>query len=157
MKPHYKRHSRDEYVDEVRMEIVPRYKTSGLSGDEWRTSARTVLYRKGAEVKSRTYQSIEDAAAHLPWLLKTWGEEANDEEHAAMQRRIDRDRITCHQPGCAEPSVVTYSLKTEYSREGYERLVNPERPIYRAFCKKHSTRGDCGLEDADVNYTLVET
>lgn len=33
--------------DEIRIYTVPRYKTSGLSGDEWRISAVTEFYRKG--------------------------------------------------------------------------------------------------------------
>lgn len=47
---HFKRHRDDEWFDEIRLETetgpilrlvtVPRYKTSGLSGDEWRTSGQ---------------------------------------------------------------------------------------------------------------------
>jgi hypothetical protein len=52
MKIQLRRHHDDEYVDEVRIvytgaapdvlriSLVPRFKTSGLSGDEWRVSAR---------------------------------------------------------------------------------------------------------------------
>lgn len=38
--------------DEVRIVTVPRYKQSGLSGDEWRISAAIRLYRKDGGVGS---------------------------------------------------------------------------------------------------------
>ena len=41
-------HHDDEWYDEVRITTVPRYKTSSLSGDEWRTSARIQILRKTA-------------------------------------------------------------------------------------------------------------
>lgn len=154
--PWFKRHHDDEYVDGIRFEIVPRYKTSGLSGDEWRISIRVVLYRKGEVVRARFYGTMEYAAAHLPWLLKTWGEEMDDAGWEADAKRQEQDKTTCHQPGCAEEATTTYSLKSEYERMGHETPVNPSHPVHRAFCARHSVRGDCGLEDADRNYEVVE-
>ena len=40
-------HHDDEWYDEIRVTTVPRFKTSGLSGDEWRRSAKVTFLRKG--------------------------------------------------------------------------------------------------------------
>ena len=117
MQPHHKRHRDDDIIDEITMRVVPRYKTSGLSGDEWRVSTYVDLRRKGDVMFSRSYSDMETAAAHLPWVLKTWCEDAGQE----WTDRIEKDRSTCHQPGCAEPATVVFKLKKEYSREGFER------------------------------------
>jgi hypothetical protein len=129
--------------DEVRMVTVPRYKTSGLSGDEWRISVRVQFYRKGKLIFENSYSKMEYAV-----------------------RLLDRDYIQvsegggafyagegtlCDQEGCANEATVTYHLKKEYCRSGHgEEVTNP---TVRLFCDKHKTRGDCGLEDADANYT----
>ena len=39
--------------DEVRITTVPRYKMSGLSGDEWRISGKIQLLRKGKVVAEK--------------------------------------------------------------------------------------------------------
>lgn len=61
--PHafYLRHPSDEYIDEVLIETtdggarihavtVPRYKTSGMSGDEWRVNVAITFSVDGQEV-----------------------------------------------------------------------------------------------------------
>ena len=45
--------------DEIRIKTIPRYKTSGLSGNEWRYHAEVYLLRKGQIVKQRGYGDIE--------------------------------------------------------------------------------------------------
>jgi len=40
--------------DEIRIRTIPRYKTSGLSGDEWRISMVTEFLRKGKVVHETT-------------------------------------------------------------------------------------------------------
>jgi len=45
--------------DEVRIVTVPRYKTSGMSGDEWRISATIQFMRKGRIVHERGISSVE--------------------------------------------------------------------------------------------------
>lgn len=202
--PRYKRHSDDEWFDEVRFEtgegtllrivIKYRYKTSSMSGDEWRTSANIQVrrgkawsdfdtghanleaacrglypafftshpelhgvmtttvdfYRKGVKLYEASYdgQPLEfiHAAGHLPSAL--------------VQARQDTARMPdeydyCFQPGCPEKAVSTYRLKMEYSRDGvFSR--EPRRETRRRFCLRHLRRGDCGLEDADDNYEVVE-
>jgi len=80
------------------MAIVPRDKTSDLSGDEWRISVHTKLFRKGNLIYERSYHDFDSASANLPWLLKTW-----HETNEAI--RID-DNELCFQPGCSEKAVA---------------------------------------------------
>ena len=155
-RPYYERHRDDEIIDEITFKTVPRYKTSGLSGDEWRVSTAVELKRKGEVMATGTYHSIKDAAAHLPWFLRTWIETLSEEGSDRWSKRIKADESTCHQPGCAEPATVFYSLKKQFSREGYEKdLTGYHCEVRRAFCDRHKTRGDCGLEDSDTNYEKV--
>lgn len=147
----YKRHRDDDIVDRVVIELVPRFKESELSGDEWRVSGVTRLYRKGELMHEQGYRNVESAAAHLPWLLLTWTE--GDAPEWVKHIRVEHE--FCHQPSCAAKANVIYRLKAEYSREGFKRETEPDEQILRAFCARHSHRGDCGLEDNDRNYEQV--
>lgn len=156
-RPHYDRHRDDEIIDEITFRVVPRYKESYLSGDEWRVSTVVELKRKGETLVTSTYNSMKDAAAHLPWLLRTWVETLDEEGSKRWSQRIKTDEGTCHQAGCSAPATVHYKLKKQYSREGYEKdLADYHCEVRRAFCDRHSRRGDCGLEDSDSNYERVQ-
>ena len=52
--------------------------------------------------------------------------------------------------GYAEPATIKYQKIADYARDGHRS--EPHRPSFRCFCDRHSTRGDCGLDDADSNY-----
>src|SRR5271154_1321824 len=74
-----RRHHDDDYCDEILIEasgvhlrafIVPRYKTSGLSGDEWRISAKLVVTHLGSEVLATGFnrmRDLEQYASHCLW------------------------------------------------------------------------------------------
>lgn len=157
MKAHHKRHRDDEIIDEITFKTIPRYKSSYLSGDEWRTSVVVELKRKGEVMFSRSYHSMDTASAHLPWLLKTWVEDLRGEDDKRWSDRVDKDKKTCSQPGCPNLSTVTLKLKNQFSREGYKESSSDHYcDVVRTFCASHSTRGDCGLEDADLNYEVVK-
>lgn len=143
-----KRHPDDERVDEIRIVTAPRYKTSGLSGDEWRAVARITLLRKGTVVIERSCHRIEDAAALLPWLLRTFGEEPDGNVAAFTEDE------KCFQPGCQKSGLHKRYLVEEFSERGEGPLprVGSFR-LYRRFCDQHLTRGDGGREDANRNYT----
>jgi hypothetical protein len=202
-KPWYKRHSDDEWFDEFRIEgndapilraiIVPRYKTSDLSGDEWRISSqlqawrlgqwesfehyldlrvaaqamyasvyakfrglaaqscvRVDFYRKGHKLYEATHDGqalpLFDALGHLPWAFIIAS------EAGTFKRELEE--LYCFQPGCPEKAVSTYRLNFEYCRHGHK--TEPSRPMLRRFCRRHLQRGDCGLEDADRNYEVLE-
>jgi hypothetical protein len=136
--------------DEVRIITVPRWKTSGLSGDEWRISAAIEFWRKGRKIYEQHYRNVETACAFA---------------YTGYQSAIERgegfygsDGRTCDQEGCTEPATVFLKLVSEYCRDGHK--TNPyesdTRPLLRCFCEKHRNRGDCGLEDADRNYEPFE-
>jgi hypothetical protein len=146
-------HSDAEGVDEIRMKVVPRFKTSGLSGDEWRVSTLVEFFRKGVKVYERSFHRLSDAAKFLPWILHVEMIEGVD---APIEGLFRAEAEECHQPGCAETSVNLYRLKEVYSPQGEGPLPKHGKFEYRrSFCAKHSHRGDCGLEDADENYELI--
>jgi len=128
--------------DEIRIITVPRYKESGLSGDEWRISASIQVFRKGNLIHEQGYRNVETAAKYLPALLG----ELNDEGKAYYAGEGN----LCDQEGCCTPATVTYRLKARYCRDGHKS--DPLGIDIRKFCDRHKTRGDCGLDDADDNY-----
>jgi len=133
--------------DEVRIVTVPRWKSSGLSGDEWRISAKIEFYRKGKLIRDVDhFHDIETACGF-----------AYSAYHAAIgngDAYFGGEGDTCDQEGCPRNSSVTYRLKKKFCRDGHES--EPMWPTIRKFCAEHARRGDCGLEDADRNYELVE-
>jgi hypothetical protein len=133
--------------DEIKIFTVPRYKMSGLSGDEWRISATIQLLRKGRVVAERGAGSVKSAAQFLPAFVlesmdKGLGFFAGEEDF-------------CDQEGCCDKATVTYKLKKHYCNEGHESEIDFGTQI-RRFCARHSKRGDCGLDDADRNYELLD-
>ena len=134
--------------DEVRIVTMPRYKESELSGDEWRISASMLFYRKGRLVHEAHHiaHDVERACAFAAY----YHAKACDDGNAYFAGEGD----LCDQEGCAEQATVTYRLKKGYERSGVERPLHHGGEI-RRFCQKHTTRGDCGLEDADHNYVRV--
>lgn len=132
--------------DEVRIVTVPRYKTSGLSGDEWRISARMQFLRNGEVQFEGHYRDVEAAldCAKADWLR------ACDDGKAYFAG----EEGLCDQEGCAEPPTVTYRKKLNYCHDGHasESAIGP---THRCFCDEHKTRGDCGLDDSDVNYEVM--
>jgi hypothetical protein len=128
--------------DEVRIITVPRYKTSGLSGDEWRISASIQLFRKGKLIHERGVRNVEMGCV---FAAATYYE-AQDNGLAYFAG----DGVTCDQEGCNAAADVRYRLIYQYCRDGHRS--DPSRPTYRHFCERHKRRGDCALEDSDVNY-----
>lgn len=150
MTPHLKLHPDDEGIDHIELDVVPRFKTSGLSGNEWRVSARARFYRKGELVGERSMTSLEALVTALPWLWMTKPEWCEGPLFDAGRNG------RCQQAGCPNPAVVTYELKEEYSARGEGPL--PPSPLgrpRRAFCQPHAPRGDADLEDCDANYVLI--
>lgn len=143
------RHMHHDYqpIDEVRFVTVPRYKTSGLSGDEWRISAKIQYMKKGVVVYERSCRNIDSALRYADWWLTEWLENGN--------YSAGRSEHQCDQEGCSERATVAYRLKKLYDRSS-GNASEPHRPTVACFCERHKTRGDCGLEDADNNYERVE-
>jgi len=148
MKPYRLRHDDDEWFDGIRIDVVPRFKTSGLSGDEWRVSARLRLLRKGVVVYERCFGTVRAAVAFLPGELIAVPESGVDQTPF-------EDR--CDQPGCGEVATITYRVKARYCQPlGERHPFGTDQDYHRRFCARHAIRGDAALEDADDNYELIE-
>lgn len=132
--------------DEIRITTVPRYKESYLSGDEWRIHAEVTFYRNGIEVHSVGFRNIETACGRL---YAAHGDAIDD-----GKAYFAGDGIHCDQEGCSERATVKYQKIADYGRDG--NRTEPHRPSFRHFCERHKTRGDCGLDDSDTNYTTPE-
>lgn len=128
--------------DEVRIITIPRYKTSGLSGDEWRISARMQFLRKGVVHHEVSVGSVETACgmAYAEYV------KAVDDGKAYFAG----DGKVCDQEGCVDLATVWYRLKRRFCNEGHGS--EPIGMTIRSFCERHKKRGDCGLDDADRNY-----
>ncbi len=136
--------------DEIRIVTVPRYKTSMVSGCEWRTSQALLYYNKGEEIfrYDHYFYGIAESFQQI------------FEKHSGYDKKAfmyGKDDI-CDQESCLLKSTNTYMLKKEVR---HAKEVNPydgsgdSRPLIRKFCDLHSKRGDCSLEDADDNYVIL--
>ena len=138
-----------EPYDEIRISVEPRYKTSGLSGDEWRTNAVIQFCFKGETFRAETAKDIGAAVLVLGYHLIT-GE-------GLPKEYIELERQTCDQKGCTNPAVGRLELKRLTATDGsyLDPLDNTMR-YYRQFCAEHIKRGDCDREDADENYKPLD-
>lgn len=148
--PYHKRLPDWEAFDEITMRVVPRYKTSGLSGDEWRQHVEVEFRFKGEKVGGFGARDMK-AAAML------FGHHLLEQTCPIPERVIEIERAKCDQPSCTEPAVGRYLLKRLTSDRG-EYLAQDEQSFayYRQFCRKHARRGDCGREDSDANYEPLD-
>lgn len=207
-----RRHHDDNYIDEIKIEKIlgsvmlthiylqERYKTSGLSGNEWRFNAVLEIFdRINQNVFHTTFHSIDAAREYSPFFFLTkgkylfdmgpvylkcfrkgqllWQKEfenfqlaaigmnwnitigsETDPEYKHLPDSIERS--FCQQPGCQKSPSVFYRYKKRQINNHRDDCVIDFEYDFSAqhiwFCDKHSTRGDCGLEDADDNY-LIES
>lgn len=156
------RHEDDEGFDALTIETVERWKESELSGDEYRFSYLTVLWRKGYVVRYASTGKMEWATRRVPSLEAFPLSDERDERLLPFKGEWwddERGEDLCAQPGCAEVSVVEYRRKKDWChRCGNARdRPYPGWDSRRRFCVRHLGRGDCGLDDADANYVAVRT
>jgi len=146
---YHKRLSGWEAFDHITMQIVPRYKTSGLSGDEWRQSVRVEFWFKGHLVHDYTTRDMNTAILFLgnEWML---AQEPIPDKVIALEKDL------CDQPSCGKPALITYAIKQEFSDRGHKLDKDDLYGIaYRRFCEDHLRRGDCSREDSDDNYEAI--
>lgn len=148
----HSRHEDDEFVDEITIKVVPRFKQSEMSGDEWRVSATIEMKRKGMVIVERHVGTMEFAAALLPSIVGVLGE---FDDRDLIDKAIEVEGSLCVQPGCPEKATRFFRLKAQSCRHGHMHDIT-FGILIRGFCDKHVRRGDCGLEDADVNYIEVQ-
>lgn len=147
-----KRHEDDDYFDEVRIVVRERYKTSGMSGDEWRFHRVIQLFHKGALCYERPFNGkMQAVAGFLPWVLV----DASEGGHEDFKQ--PKDGHQCMQPGCVDPWVSEFEIIEEFGPQG--QRLHPEEQQFsskrRRFCQRHLRRGDCSREDCDTNYRLI--
>ena len=149
-KPHRMTKPDAQGCDEIRITTVPRYKTSGLSGDEWRISSKIEFIRKGKVIHKAFNGDVEGA---VKMLYAHWAQ-AHDEGKFYFGGEGD----LCDQEGCSEKATIVYRLKKRFCCGGGNcgQEIEQFRENIRMFCARHSTRGDCGLEDSDSNYEVIE-
>jgi hypothetical protein len=147
----YHRRLRDfESFDRVELSIVPRYKTSGLSGDEWRQHIAVKFYFKGELVHETGFNRMRDA------LMLLGGEWIRAQE-PIPDRIIELESTKCDQPSCTAEAVGRFELKKLTADNGeYLDMSDQYLRYYRKFCKRHLRRGDCSREDADDNYIPLD-
>jgi hypothetical protein len=207
----FRRHHDDDYCDRVTIQaatganfvafIRPRWKASGLSGDEWRISAVVEVRRHPAEAfgATRTFHRMRKVLEYAPYFAYTKTPElfsspratltverkghvlmredrptfgdaliglgwhiitANEGREGVQWNHLtdEQERARCQQVGCLAPPVVTYRLKKLQVAPSERVMVEPEYDFtgqYVWYCEEHRRRGDCGLEDADVNLEEV--
>lgn len=141
-------HPDAERFDAVTVETLPRWKESELSGDEWRFSYRARFYSHGIEVAAIRGGSVEDC------LLQAAAQFSRVKPHEDAPKKLLEE--VCCQPGCEEAWTVLMHPHTRCSSDG-SILRDPYPDHYvRGFCARHRHRGDCAIDDADPNYTVVE-
>ena len=146
----HKRLPKWEAFDEIRFCIVPRYKESSLSGDEWRQSVRVDFFFKGNAVHGFTARDMETAILFL-------GQEWTTAQEPIPGRVLALEKNLCDQPSCGRPAVITYRIKQEFSNRGEKLDCEDCYGIkYRRFCQIHMTRGDSSREDSDGNYEVIK-
>lgn len=137
--------------DEVRLITRPRYKSSGLSGSEWRISVHAEFYRKGKLIHEEFCGHNMEGAVHaVGWKYGVAGDEGKMFFGGGEGGK-------CDQEGCAEGATVFYRMKSEKCNHySHEKILLDKEFVIRQFCERHSVRGDCGFEDADDNYELID-
>lgn len=140
-----------EPFDRVTVETLERYKTSGLSGDEWRFNSFVQFWFKGHPVHSYTARDVEAA-------FKRFFQQY-DEATCPISIELSKlDDKLCDQPGCARAPIARFALKRLTADNGdYLDPAEQYFTYYRKFCSKHTRRGDCSREDCDENYVAIDT
>ncbi len=161
MKLQRRRHPDDKYTDEARIRVVERYKTSDLSGDEWRFSYVVELSRKGVVYAKAVCGNTPEYAAVLlsQGLILGLAELETLDAWETLPFEKIPDEGYCCQPGCPEKSTRKYAMQKEWSDGCWfskDLDVESSGVLYREFCDKHGQRGDCGLDDTNSNYTCIE-
>lgn len=138
-----------EPFDKITLEIVPRFKTSGLSGDEWRQHTQVTFWHKGVAVFEDGLTTMDTALRYLGYLI-------SQQTCPIPESVIAAENDTCDQPSCPLLATKRFRIKELFSERG-EKLDPTDQHLayYRQFCDTHAHRGDCSREDSDDNYEAI--
>lgn len=150
----HERHPDWEWWDHVEIKVVPRWKESEASGSEYRRSASIVFSFKGEVFLTKTYSNMDVAASALPFIMKQSIGELHEEVDTGAYNA--HELKYCDNVGCRRLWDVKYKLRTLWSQNGSFSQDPGFAVHYRQFCDQHKMRGDCGLDDADANYILID-
>jgi len=145
----HRRHPDFEAFDKIELTQEPRYKTSSLSGDEWRTSIRAKFFFKGVLVHETRFRDMNCAIMLL-------GAEWVKAQEPVPELLIETEKTKCDQPGCGREAVGRVRLKRLTARNG--EYLHPDESgfgCFRQFCERHQERGNASREDSDSNYETV--
>lgn len=141
--------------DEVRITTEPRFKTSDLSGNEWRISAVVLFIKKGIVVGRHDFHDVETAIRYLPVTTDRWSE--MDEGAIEGAREVVKQARLCDQEGCAKKATRAYVIKKYKCKKCASDLemYDWRKGTVVLFCEEHKHRGDSDLVDNDSNYEEV--
>jgi len=127
----HKRLNDFESFDRIELQVVPRYKTSGMSGDEWRQHVSVKFYFKGEVVHETGWNSMQNAMMMLP------GEWARAQEPIPSRIIEMEHEGFCDQPSCPNQAEGRFRIKRETSERGAWLHEEESRyhDSYRQFCK----------------------
>jgi hypothetical protein len=160
----------DEWVDNVQIKIYPRFKTSDLSGSQWRYIVGVHAFRKGVLIGFQSHSSFSDATESIAAFVKScYGSTfcAFPDVHGMSRRDpsmvADRDagkkRIQklCMHLGCDQPATNLHRMVTDGCRNcGSTKEVSRHfHPYLRRFCDAHNNRGCQGLSDCNSGLELI--
>lgn len=137
-----------EVYDKIEIAVVPRYKTSGLSGDEWRTSVYVKMFFKGVVVTEFSCRDMSVAMWMLPAKFHGWD--------SIPKKVLMAEASICDQPGCPQRAVGRLLLRRETDEHGDYLEDRKVGKLYRQFCLNHIERGDSSREDSDDNYESLD-
>lgn len=137
-----------EMFDEVKFSVIPRFKTSGLSGDEWRYSVLMEFFFKGVRFKEEHVRDMDIALKYIGHSFGFSGEGVPDEW-------LKVEKKCCDQVGCKNDATKWFALKKLTSKEGDYLEPTEGFVYYRKFCDKHVNRGNADREDSDGNYVSI--
>lgn len=140
-----------EHFDQVEFKVVPRYKTSGLSGDEWRQHVQVTFSFKGEAIHSCGFRDMKTALAFAyPDFARR--NEAIHEKVLEME-----EAGYCDQPSCKNKATSRLKIKSHFSARGeaLDPSENACSDYYRQFCSVHVRRGDASREDCESNYEVI--
>lgn len=139
--------------DEIHVTTVPRFKESGLSGDEWRISVLIEFKKKGVVIATRDFGKMENAANYMAWAYISSLELGEGEIEGA--RKSIEDLGLCDQEGCSDKAIVKYLIKSKSCKSCGKKKDFEYEDEFSQFCIKHSRRGDSDLIDSDFNYEKI--
>lgn len=144
----------DPFYDDARIHPVERFKSSGLSGEEWRFSFAVELYHKGRKVAWTSAGTMPYAATLLAQgVMRSPGElECDESWETDFGETLRMHNDMCCQPGCTNRGVARFRLKRVYARGSSLSEANDGPVLCRVFCSRHKHRGNQGYDDSDANY-----